>query len=88
MLACCNSRPKNPSASYTEDKEFVFISHKSPSSSSSPKKKNSSSSSSTTRNYGDMREMVDASLPLMLQQRAPRLNMSLGNGMTFRHFQQ
>ncbi|KAF9024390.1 hypothetical protein BGZ52_011043, partial [Haplosporangium bisporale] len=85
MLACCNARPKNPSASYTEDKEFVFVSHKPSSSSSSPKKKNSSSSSSTAfRDYNDLSEMVDASLPLMLQQRAPRLNMSLGNGMKFR----
>ncbi|KAF9317872.1 hypothetical protein BG003_000184 [Podila horticola] len=82
MLACCNARPKNPSAAYTENEEFVFVSHKSSSSST----KQSSSSTSLTND--SMAEMVDASLPLMLQQRAPRLNMSLGHGMKFRHFQQ
>ncbi|KAF9323800.1 hypothetical protein BG006_001147, partial [Podila minutissima] len=86
MLSCCNARPKNPSAVYTEDKEFVHISHKSSSSSSSSswsKKKSSPSSSSSTalQSNDDMIEMVDASLPLMLQQRAPRMNLSLGNGM-------
>ena len=86
MLACCNARPKNPSATYTEDKEFVFVSHKS---SSSPKKNSSSSSSSRVfRAHDDMAEMVDASLPLMLQQRAPRSNVSLGFGMKYQHFQQ
>ncbi|KAG0031002.1 hypothetical protein BGZ82_007167 [Podila clonocystis] len=87
MLACCNARPKNPSAVYTEDEEFVIISHKCASSSS--KKKTSTSSSSTAlRSNDNMIEMVDASLPLMLQQRAPRMNLSLGNGMKYRHFQQ
>ncbi|KAG0019394.1 hypothetical protein BGZ81_009743, partial [Podila clonocystis] len=79
MLACCNARPKNPSAVYTEDEEFVIISHKCTSSSS--KKTSSSSSSTAHRSNDNMAEMVDASLPMMLQQRAPRMNMSLGSGM-------
>ncbi|KAF9287573.1 hypothetical protein BGZ74_001064, partial [Mortierella antarctica] len=83
MLSCCNARPKNPSAVYTEDEKFVHISHKSSSSSSSSSKKYSSSPSSSTafQSNDDRIEMVHASLPLMLQQRAPRMNLSMGNGM-------